>query len=281
MGKSKRRSRKRSGTIILLAILAVAAFGVTAVALFRPTPTVTGQAIPRPTITSTIADPVRVSIPEAMSRLDDTGRPFTVVVLGDSTGAEANSWPTLVAEWISQEYDRPVTMHLWREGSDPAGYLPPAQVSDGVNAEVTLYNGSAAGKDAAYTAAQLTSMIPVDMRAVDLVLINHGHNHAANKLVEQIHPLITQISTNASQAAIGFILQNPEEIGKPHAIVQERNTEAIRQYSERFAYESINVRQTFLDYGDFRSLYKDPIHIAGEPGYRLWADTVIETLSSK
>lgn len=269
-------------SMIAVVLLGVAAVGVAAAALLRPGIDVPVHSNPIASVELGQETVVKKSdLHDAMVRLDDPSRPFTMVVLGDSTGADPSSWPTLVGEWISSKYNRPVTMHLWNESQSPAGYLPPIKIGEGAGAPVTLYNASAAGKDAAYTSTHLDKMIPIELPAVDLVLINHGHNHSLNMLVEKVDPLVRTISTAAPSAALGLILQNPEEGGQEHAAVQDINTEALRQYANRSSLETVDVREAFLSYGDFRSLYRDSVHIAGEEGYRLWADVVIGALSKE
>lgn len=281
MGKSRLRvsSRKKKFTFATLAILAIAALALSAAALVRPLSGDPVGNIPSAKYTSSPhEEPERVGITEAMSRLGDPQRPFTIAILGDSTGADRDAWPALIAEWISEKYDRPVTMHAWKEG-DQSGYQAPTVIGEGENAPVTIYNASAPSRNAVYSLSNLDRMIPVDPKSVDMAFISHGHNHGPQSLPQQLHPLATKILDDAPQAALALILQNPEKVNSPHAAIETNNTDNVRLYAERFSLDYIDVRQAYIDYGDFGSLYKDNVHPDGEAGYRIWADAVIASLA--
>lgn len=261
-------------------MLAVATIGLSTAAILHSTPEppagVDAQLVLTPAPVPSVPD--RVAIGEAMQRLADPSRSFTMAILGDSTGADADSWPTLVGEWMGAKYDRTVTVYPWNEQKDPVGFTKPRQLAGGANAAITIYNGSAPNRNAAYSLATLDEMIPVDMETVDLVLINHGHNQPTDSLTPQVNALAMKLSEVAPQAAVSMILQNPQRVASSHVVEHTNNTGAMRVYAERFAYETIDVRQAYLDYGDFGSLYKDNVHPGGAKGYRIWADTVISAL---
>lgn len=284
MGKSRKSSeglaRQKVAGFVALGLLAIGALGVSAAALMRPAPEASSSAsfTPEAVVPPTRTAPSRVTIAQAMERLKDPTRPFTMVVLGDSTGSDAVSWPGMVGEWLGGEYDRPVTMYPWSEGTKPPGYQPPRELSTGTKAPVTIYNGSAPSRNTAYSMSELDKFIPGDKSAVDLVIVSHGHNQGPATLRTQFGALASALLAQATNSSIVAIVQNPEKSGSPHDAIHEDNLANLRLYTEGSNFETIDIHKAFVDYGDFASLYKDNVHPAGAEGYRIWADVVIAAM---
>jgi len=210
----------------------------------------------------------------AMAKLEKPQRPFTIGVIGDSTGAAAGSWVVQVGQWVSATYDRPVTLHPWFLGKP--GYGPTWAISDGPNAPVTIWNASASGQGVAYSRQHLQRMLPANSRP-DLLFINHGHNLTSPPLVE-LAPFVRDVARGHSDAATVLMTQNRQtaETSEKHA----ERMEGLRAWATKFGYPLIDVWDAF-NKADLRSLVDGTgVHPTVE-GYRLWGDVVTTFLGKR
>jgi len=282
-GNSRESSATSSWKIVIVAVVAVVAVALTylafAAASAPATPTSATQR-PIPTFGTQPTIPDRVLPAEAMPRLDDTTRPFTVVVFGDSTGAIGSSWVYQTAAWMSATYNRPVLFNQWAVELQPNGYQPVQKIGSGTGAPITFWNASASGKNTAYSIDNYDAMTPIDRATVDLAFINHGHNHAPNTLVSLGEKLLDKMYTDMPDAAKVIIAQNPEADNGPNVAGQRSNTLSWMDWAARNGYAVANVRKAFIDYGDYASIIDAiGVHPTIE-GSRIWADQVIATLTS-
>lgn len=285
---SKKRRKKRGLSTsrkvqnIWLGVLSVLVLGAFVWAFIpKPAPPVT-DAGPRPFASqrAKAEDVVKldtVAPAKALSRLEDASRPFTLAVLGDSTGAPAGGWVEQVGEWVGQTYDRPVSYNSWTLDRDPDGYTTARSISTGAGAAVTVWNGSAAGQKPGYTMEHLAEMVPVKGADVDLVLINHGHNAAPGSLASSAGKLLRQAAEEYPNAAIMTMTQNPERAGYGNESAHKANMASFASFAERNNVPVIDVRSAFEDAPDLDDLLADDVH-PNQDGYNLWAETVIAAL---
>lgn len=219
--------------------------------------------------------------PEVMARLDNPKRPFTVAVIGDSTGAAGSSWVVHVGRWLGETYDRPATLHPWF--LNPIGYGPEGMLSDGPAAPITIWNGSASGQSIAYSRQHLGKMIPGNA-SPDLIFFNHGHNLPEGGLMaDGGDEFVQSLSAKYPDAALVIIGQNPQT-AKAEGLRpgdQQQKVKDILFWADYFKYPSININKVFRDQGDFQRLIDSTgIHPTDE-GYRLWGDAVIDYLEGQ
>jgi hypothetical protein len=220
--------------------------------------------------TSAPSIPQPASPNAALARLDDMGRPFTVAVIGDSTGAAAASWVVDVARWLNETYDRPVTLHPWFLGEP--GYGPPGTIGSASGAApVTIWNGSASGQNVDYSREHLTAMIPAGVEP-DLIMFNHGHNVAAGALVHEAGPFVLDLAGRFPDSAVLLMTQNPET--GDHAAAQDANMADWRTWAERFGFPLVDVASVFERRPGWRRLVDSTGVHPTDRGYALWAGAI-------
>lgn len=284
MGKRRRRSgsgRMSKWVYGVLGVLAVGAVAVTAVAMQPRTPETTiawnrdHTALPAD---SPEPIPVRTQLADVMPRLRDMSRPFNIVTLGDSTGAGRQTWTALTGEWIGQKYGRTVKGSQWDIHSEPNGYGPVGwNLSEGEGAPVTYWNGSSAAKDAVYSLENLDELAPLPGESVDLVFINHGHNHADYELLPEARDLIEEATARFPNAAIVVILQNPEREASPHRETQRMGVAKLGRWAQQQGYPTIDVYTPFSEQ-DVEALIDDTLYHPTLEGYEFWAGVVEKAL---
>lgn len=232
---------------------------------------------------STTPAPDRPQIAQAMAKLADPSRPFTVAIISDSTGAAQASWVPQLASWMGQTYDRPVTMHSWAVETTPNGYGQPwPLVKQGHNAPITVWNGSAGGKDVAYSKQHLGEMIPIPADQVDLLIFSHGHNEGAGKLADDAASFLIPATTTYRNAVIVVVLQNPErpDIGQ-HAIAHDQNVAELGAWAKAQGFPIIDEHTAFEQMPGWQKEYADPSGFhPSVRGYQNWGQTVIQAFQS-
>lgn len=202
-----------------------------------------------------------------------SGRPYEINVLGDSTGNNDNEWVHLIARRIANNYGRAVTVHDW--SLDTNAYV--SEVTYGVGAPVTIWNGSAPGRGADYSAQQFPAIAP---EPPDVTIISHGHNNP-NGAVRNITALINLAYTSGTRGVV-VLTQNPilpnSIAGPPERAELEANT--FREINTTFNNPSngtvvIDVFSAFPTGPELEGLLVagDGVH-PNAAGEQLWADTV-------
>lgn len=205
-----------------------------------------------------------------------SAEPYTVLVLGDSTGNNTDEWVHRIGKRIAANYQRAVTIHDWSDTVN--GYITTTAYGDPGQPPVTIWNGSAAGKGPSYSESYYASMAP---ERADLTLINHGHNGEAKDIVsgdERLIQLIKEAGT--PDAVIAVMLQNPRVDSPAKADMLQRGVNLLRQRfgGARSGVTLIDVHSAFPhDAGLTAYLRPDGIH-PNERGQQLWADTVAAAL---
>lgn len=149
-----------------------------------------------------------VSFADGRDKLADSGRPFVVAVIGDSTGNEPGEWVDLAFQELAEEFDRPLVQHPWDVLTD--SYLPEIRSNvDAASAPLVVWNGSASGKTGQYSLAHFEALVP---RQPDLVIFNHGLNNVPEP--ETVGPQLTALVAEIERywpgtVAYAAILENP------------------------------------------------------------------------
>ncbi|WP_176475355.1 SGNH/GDSL hydrolase family protein [Kocuria sp. WN036] len=213
------------------------------------------------------------SFSDAMQDVKDNSRPWSMTVLGDSTGNEPDEWVYLVTEELAAATGRPAVIHNW--SSESHSYEGSNRM-EGDGEPIIVWNGSASGESAAYTLEHRSTLSP---GSPNLVVINHGHNHATSaEASSQIATLAGRVR-NASEdpPALAITLQNPRTGGQ-----ENKHANVIRHLREDWTdREDVTVLDVFaaFDKADNleRLVHEDGTHPT-EAGQRLWADTVLDVM---
>lgn len=275
--------------LIALAALAVAAAVIVGLSLTKNAPPTTGA--PLAPITTTESSPVPVvrnTVKEGLADLASE-RPYTVAVLGDSTGASAGNWPQEIARWMGETYDRTVMFHSWREYSDEAiaeeglrpGYVDTQVVHRGSGAPITFFNGSTPARNAEYSLEKIKQLIPVESPLdVDLVFVSHGHNEGPGAIVGNVGDLLYSQAPVYANATWVVILQNPERPNTPHADIQKLGTASLRYQMNAERFPTVDVEAAFEKIPEFWKLYEDALHLdPDQPKAReTWVGAVLDVL---
>lgn len=272
--------------LVLAAILAVVGAGLVYVVTSDPAPSTSAGPRYRPAETPTVDrddTPItEVSLSSALKKLENPERPFTVALIGDSTGVDTAGWQMKVMDWLSIQSGRPWEMRQWHqdEAYGPPGYFPdPWKYGDGANAPITLWNASAGGKSFEYTAEYLDTMFPEGLKSVDLLLVNHGHN------VDPPHqyyytgvPVMEQLLKRYPEAAMLVMAQNPEKGAPANITALETVLRYVYTLGERRGAEIVDVHAAFEKTGHPNRLIDETLFHPSPKGYQMWANLVVEHL---
>ena len=116
-------------------------------------------------------------------------------------------------------------------------------------------------------------MAPVPAEQVDLVFISHGHNHDVGELEREAPLLFADVTELFPNAAVVNIAQNPEREASPHRATQESGVIALRNWSVRQGYPTIDVFTPFSEQ-DVEALIDATLYHPTEQGYQFWSDVV-------
>lgn len=198
--------------------------------------------------------------------------PYVVSILGDSTSQVSNSWVFLVAEELSVRYERTVSVHTW--DADLNRYAGLVTYGDGER-EVTIWNGSARGQSAQYSARWYEKLVP---EPVDLTLVNHGHNNPWHAIAGIDLLVKAALGNSKTAGGVVVILQNPRLGDEPRAKLEQRAIDELRAaYTGSNDAVIADVNSKFQGADLPTLLNADGIH-PNEEGHRLWAETVLATL---
>jgi hypothetical protein len=196
-----------------------------------------------------------------------TDQPYTISVLGDSTGNATNEWVHIAARKIAADYNRQVTVHDWN--MDTMAYAKTTVYGSGPPA--TIWNASGPGKSAQWSAQNFPAMVP---DPVDLTIVNHGHNDPRDA-VPGIGALVN-LAYDKGTGGVVVLTQNPR-LGDPVRAKLEADTYqqiAATFNDRRLGVMVIDVFSTFPTGDALKGmLIADGIH-PNDAGEQLWADTV-------
>lgn len=269
---------------VALVVAAVMVFAFAGWVTFRPAepPANTSSTLRPPSETPTAEPDLAVDdvpLADALARLDEPGRPFTVSIIGDSTGASGEGWQVELGRWISTEYDRPVTLHPWAVETNPHAYGPTWDLGDGANAPVTIWNGSASGRDITYSDDRLDELIPRKVTP-DLIVFNHGHNLAAGEWASQAPRFLEHLAQTYPSAAFLVMVQNPEVAPSPKVEAQVVNVADARAYTQDAGVAAVDVWAAFKRAGSVAEMTDRTGFHPTPDGYQVWADALLGTLTA-
>lgn len=207
---------------------------------------------------------------KATSGLSDTSKPWTLTVLGDSTGNDRNEWVFLTAKWISAENDRPVDIHQWDSTANK--YADTRRVGSGSGEPAVIWNHSAPGQTAEYTLDHLKDSTP---ERPDAVIVNHGHNGGGASR-SQVNRLVdAALSRWDNPPALAVTLQNPHTSEATKDQRAKLSADLERNYSDG-PVRIIDVRSAFESTNDVAPLLMDDGLHPNPAGSQVWAEAVIQ-----
>lgn len=222
---------------------------------------------PVPTATAATVSVKVAAFKAATDKLRTTDAPFVLQVVGDSTGFPDQGWLVTSLQDIHEATGRVIALHTWN--NETTKYDPVRIIGDG-EPTLTVWNGSAPAKDAAYSMQNLATLMPVKP---DLLILNHGHNV---KLIGTLRSLLVQTAAKAGpKAAVAVMKQNPEA-GAGQAFQAARMATVEATAKEFRGIELIDAYAVF-DLKNPKLILEDGIHPTAE-GYRLWADVFLRRL---
>ncbi|WP_375405691.1 SGNH/GDSL hydrolase family protein [uncultured Amnibacterium sp.] len=208
------------------------------------------------------------SFSQAVDRLKDTSRPWTVAVVGDSTGYGPERWVDQFATQVSLERKRQVVLHDWNDES--LQYDPAKTIGSG-GAAITIWNAAAPGRGPDYSRAHLSTMIPKGITP-DVIIINHGHNVGPDIAVDT-NGLISALRFKYRTAPFAYTVQNP--FRSDTAAEQEARASDELAYATEHGWRVIDVYDAFTSQPALAPLYEDDRHENAKGGL-LWAQTVMK-----
>ena len=210
---------------------------------------------------------------DALSRLEEGDREFRILVIGDSTSADPRGWQQRTMEWLAEETERPWTLHSWLEpdtGAEPGYAAPVNHPGDDDKAPLVMWNASASGRDWEYTAEHIAMMVPEDLEAVDLLMVNHGHNvRPASEYADLGYPIIDGLREQFPEAAVVLFTQNPVRGNAPPNSKETRKY--VHQYHATREVEEVSVYKKFQKSGRVEELVDETQTRHPTPkGYQYW-----------
>lgn len=218
------------------------------------------------------------AIAEVMPRLTDPTRPFTVVVLGDSTGAAREGWVVQTARAMGARSGKDTKVHQWSVEAEPNGYLAPWGIAPGAQPGVTIWNASASGKNYEYTHNHWDEMIPIPGDAVDLVILNHGHNEPAGVMTSLTVRTMRKAVDQFPNAAIVATIQNPERPGSDHADIHAANMSSLKAAVTNIGGEVIDVESAYYAAEGWETMFDEGNLHPDQRGYDLWSGVIRQQL---
>lgn len=227
----------------------------------------------------------------AFSRLKKklvSGESATLLIISDSTGYRDDSGTRRFIRWLASQYpSHRVTEWYWAEWvtnapTGPRNYGEPITISEGTSqATLTILNAVLPG---AFAQAMIDGsrwgnvIAPLQQKAPDLVLWNHGHNHQAN-----LQPKDYPYGCGSLLAPIGRVgLEFPKS---PHAAIIQNpwrdndGYERVRGWwlAAAAAMPTLTLvdgHALFLDRKKAADLYQDNVH-PNAKGYELITQALI------
>ncbi|MBW4094573.1 MAG: SGNH/GDSL hydrolase family protein [Acidobacteria bacterium] len=219
------------------------------------------------------AAPAPAPVAPAVALLNDKARPWTMQVVGDSTGAGPARWVHVLAARMSAKYDRPVELHEWANASN--SYSAPTIVGIATGAPIVIWNGSASGKGTQYSLDNWAAMVPT---RPDIVVINHGLNMPdAPSAKAGVAAIISRALLQwPKPTAFAITIQSPRlDSG---AATEDVVTAMLRQNWAAGPVAEIDVYKAFKETGSVAPLLvSDHLHPSSK-GAEIWADTVQNAL---
>ncbi|WP_147284779.1 SGNH/GDSL hydrolase family protein [Kocuria rosea] len=206
---------------------------------------------------------------ETIERMNDDSKPWTMTVLGDSTGNNENEWVQLVIRRLAERTGRPAEIHTWSVEAN--SYGDTTDIS-GKGEPIIVWNGSASGMGADYSLEQIKTMAP---EPSDLVVISHAHNHVSPETALSGVRSLAEWAESAwdTAPALAVTLQNgrlDEQAGRQTEIIG-----ALRDnWEDTESVALIDVFTAYKQADDVETLLRDDNFHPSDEGEEVWADTV-------
>lgn len=214
----------------------------------------------------------RAFVPTDVGRVLHENQPYTISILGDSTGNNSDEWVHLVGQYIAVTYDRPVTVHDWT--TEGVNAYTGSQLYPGGGAPVTVWNGSGAGAPAQYSVEHFAQLAP---EPANLTIISHSHNDPARSVAGVAELVNRAYDHTLPGGGTVVVLQNPRTDGE--AQQQQANVDRLREIyaAPNSGVGVVDVNGVFRN-SDLASLLQPDGAHPNPQGSRVWADTVIAAL---
>jgi hypothetical protein len=206
------------------------------------------------------------SFKASAAKLREAKSPFTLTVIGDSTGFPKQGWVEVLAQEISSRSNRAVSVRTWNMNT--SSYDSAHRYGDG-DPLLTIWNGSSPGRDAAYSDAHLGEIIK---GRSDLVIINHGHNVPD---IQYLRRLTYRIAEVSGGAAMALTKQNPR--ADPGAEEHARKMAAVAPMVAELPGTVLLDAWAAYPADPTPWLSPDKVHPSPE-GYAAWANVVLSRL---
>lgn len=211
--------------------------------------------------------------PATIKRALEGDRPYTISVVGDSTGNYVDEWVHILSRRIAETYGRTVAVRDW--DVERNAYPTEQEHLYGTGVPVTVWNASSPGKSAEYSLQNYRKMMPTP---TDLTIISHGHNNPDGAAKGVVKLVDLAYRNTVPGGGVLVVLQNPrtDSFAAPRAKVVDQ----LRQlYSEPgTGVVLLDVNSAFTAAPDLPALLRpDGIH-PNPQGSQLWADAVAAQL---
>ncbi|OLT34769.1 hypothetical protein BJF84_17210 [Rhodococcus sp. CUA-806] len=170
-------------------------------------------------------------------------RELSLLILGDNTTKSDGGWVYLVGQWISNRYDRPVTLRTW--SADLNVYSPPLLVGHGSGAAVEIWNGGTPARNISYSLDNLSTLVAPLPIPLDFALLSFGHNEGNRTLARDSMSLVSEIEGARAGVKSAVILQNPQRDDVASAGLHRLNMLDLATSARNQKIPSINVQEVF------------------------------------
>ncbi|GGG04008.1 hypothetical protein GCM10007304_17670 [Rhodococcoides trifolii] len=194
-------------------------------------------------------------------------QPFTMTVIGDSTGNQYAEWVYLLGRHLA-DLGRNVTVHDW--SIDTNQYVSQQSFGPADGPPMVIWNGSASGKPTQYSLDNWDAMVP---EPTDFFMISHGHNELTG---DQAVGGIGRILARTLPEPTAIVLQNPRLDENA-----QRQADIVAATRAQFATSDaaeVDVWAAFEQQGDIAPLLNDDRFHPSDAGEIIWANTVQQAL---
>jgi hypothetical protein len=182
----------------------------------------------------------------------------TLLIVGDSTGNAPDEWARLFADWIAAQFPAfTVTYRVWLT----TDYNTVTTVQTGTGARtLAIYNCSVAGVRPDYPLGELYNAAIRDIPAVDLLIVNHGHNIFTGETQDMMAmhwlELTEPVLLDHPGAGVIVMAQNPNRDNADNDV----KALAVRDVCAYRGFGLADAWTKFIARGKAGSLYFDAAH---------------------
>lgn len=256
-------------TLVLMVLALLHVRPQETVAAMPADPQAPRRAVESPTPTPSAAPGPQSSLRNIRSLVQGED-PASIVVVGDTTGADdrgADRWVTRWATELSAE--RPVSVRTMGSGGV---YAAGERLGRASGAPLEIYNASGRPGELWRITADAHRVIP---READLVILNVGREESASAVKGNLDALRAELPEDAMTLVV---LQNPER-GDGSAAQQQR-VRAVREWAEAARLPTVNVYAAFLNHPrPMRQLLTNDGTLPNDVGSEVWTEAMSSALA--